>query len=309
MQSGVGLNILWDMINYDNKAWWRVFASIRGTVVPAVIVRTAVLFGFTLVLVIYNKIAGGLGGELATKLTLPRIEGLAHTILGVVLGLLIVFRTNSSYDRFWEGRKLWGAMVNTSRNLARSAAVFAGPAEDFARLIAAYVITVKRTLRSDKDLSEIDSLAPAEVIQRAKEAGNPPSILAYQLTEWVRQKRDEGKLDAILAAQFEERVGFLVDYQGGCERILKTPIPFVYAVHIKHLLFVYLVTLPFVLVPMIGWSAPLAVGIIAFGLLGIEDAGVEIEDPFGDDPNDLPLDDICNVITRDTSAMAAEAKR
>lgn len=287
------------MISYDNKAWWRVFASLHGTVVEVVLVRTLALFGITVVLLLFSKFIYGL----------PKIEGLAHTILGVVLGLLIVFRTNSSYDRFWEGRKLWGAIVNTSRNLARAAAVFAGPADDFARLVAAYVITVKRTLRADNDLSELEPYAPADVIARAQEAGNPPSILAYQLTDWIRRQRDDGKLDSIMAAQFEERVGFLVDFQGGCERILKTPIPFVYAVHIKHLLFVYLLTLPFVLVPMIGWFAPLAVGIIAFGLLGIEDAGVEIEDPFGDDPNDLPLDDICGVIARDTQAMAGEAKR
>jgi putative membrane protein len=80
-------------------------------------------------------------------------------------------------------------------------------------------------------------------------------------------------------------------------------------VHIKQLLFIYLLTLPFVLVSAIGWFAPLAVAVIAFGLMGIEDAGVEIEDPFGDDPNDLPVDDICNVIARDTQAMVTEAKR
>lgn len=295
------------MIQYDPKAWWRVFASINGTVWPAVWVRTAILVGITMGLVIYQKVTGSV--ESLKFLAIPRIEGLPHQVLGVVLGLLIVFRTNTAYDRFWEGRKLWGAIVNTSRNLARSAAVFAGPAQDFAKLIAAYVISVKQNLRADKDLSALEPLAPAELIAMAGAAGNPPSIIAHALTSWIQRRREEGRIDSIIAAQLEERVGFLVDNQGGCERILKTPIPFVYAVHIKHLLLAFLLTLPFVLVTMIGWFAPIAVGVIAFGLLGIEDAGVEIEDPFGDDPNDLPLDDICQVIVRDTQALADEAKR
>jgi putative membrane protein len=100
-----------------------------------------------------------------------------------------------------------------------------------------------------------------------------------------------------------------LDHQGACERILRTPIPFAYAVHIKQLLMVYLATLPLALVPLMNWGAVPAVIVIAFGLLGIEEAGVEIEDPFGDDPNDLPLENLCAVIARDTAALADMAGR
>jgi putative membrane protein len=100
------------------------------------------------------------------------------------------------------------------------------------------------------------------------------------------------------------QINILLDCQGGCERILKTPIPFVYAAHIKHLLLLYLGTLPIVLVEKLGYSAPIAIAIMTFGLLGIQEAGLEIEDPFGTDPNDLPLDDICSTIARDVLALA-----
>ena len=89
----------------------------------------------------------------------------------------------------------------------------------------------------------------------------------------------------------------------GCERIRSTPIPFVYAVHIKHLLFTYLATLPFVLVAKMGMATPLAVGLIAFGLMGVEEAGLELEDPFGEDANDLPTDAMCDGLEKDLAAL------
>ena len=88
-----------------------------------------------------------------------------------------------------------------------------------------------------------------------------------------------------------------------CERILNTPVPFAHAIHVKQLLFIYLLSLPLVLIPIVGWVSVLIILVIAFGLLGIEEAGIEIEDPFGHDPNDLPLSNICQVIERDVQSM------
>jgi putative membrane protein len=113
-----------------------------------------------------------------------------------------------------------------------------------------------------------------------------------------------GRIHPAMAAVLEQQVVSLTDCQGGCERILQTPVPFVHAAHIKHLLLLDLGTLPIVLVDKMGYAAPVAVGIMAFGLLGIQEAGLEIEDPFGEDPNDLPLEDICGVIARDAAALA-----
>jgi putative membrane protein len=240
---------------------------------------------------------------------LPRGRMAGHTLIGVALGLLIVFRNNSSYDRYWEGRKQWGSIVNAARNLLRGAAVFAGPARELANLVAAYALALKQHLRGNRDLSEVQALVPPEVFTQASAAANPPSFLAYHQSEWVRARLAEGKVDTVMARALESYVATFLDSQGACERILRTPIPFAYAVHIKQLLMIYLITLPLAIVPEMGWSAIVAVAAIAFGLLGIEEAGVEIEDPFGDDPNDLPIEDICKVIARDTTALAEAAKR
>jgi putative membrane protein len=282
------------MINYDPKAWLRVTLSAHGTVWPRILDRVLALMLITVGLwTIDNWV---------TKL-FP-IDPLGHTLMGVAVGLLIVFRNNCSYDRYWEGRKMWGGIVNTSRNLVRGAAVFAGSAEDLANLVAAYALALKQHLRGNKDISEIKDLVSPELYDRASASANPPSMLAHAMTAWIHQKMAEGKFDSMMAQRLETNVSALLDCQGACERILRTPIPFAYAVHIKQLLYLYLITLPLIIVPKMGWPGAFVVGAIAFGLLGIEEAGVEIEDPFGDDPNDLPLEAICATIQRDTMALA-----
>lgn len=288
------------MIAYDPKGWLPLLFSYNGTVIPRVIGRVAVLAAVTLGVWLVTLIAPETTGPV-----IKPFKPLGHTLIGVALGLLIVFRNNCSYDRYWEGRKLWGGIVNTSRNLLRGAAAYAGDAKDLANLIAAYTLALKQHLRGNKDLSEVQPLVPQAVLDHAAGTTNPPSILAYYMTTWVRDRMAAGQIDTVTAQGFEAQVRALLDNQGGCERILRTPIPFAYAVHIKHLLMLYLVTLPFILVGEMSWVAIPTVAAIAFGLLGIEEAGVEIEDPFRLDPNHLPLDAICEMIRRDVDDMAA----
>lgn len=288
------------MVSYDPKQWLRITFSLRGTVLPRVLGRMVFLSLLALALWGFQEVTMRYQGP-----GLPAIDPLGHVLMGVAVGLLIVFRNNASYDRYWEGRKQWGGIVNSSRNLVRGAAAFVGPAaRDLVGLVAAYALALKQHLRSNRDLAEIEPLVPKEVFAQASASANPPLAVAYHLSRWIHDRVAAGQIDTVTARPLEAAVSALLDHQGACERILKTPIPFAYAVHIKQLLMLYLVTLPLVLVPKMNWGAVLAVGVISFGLLGIEEAGVEIEDPFGDDPNDLPVEAICAVIARDTAAVA-----
>jgi putative membrane protein len=293
------------MVSYDPKAWFRVTMSYQGTVIPRVIGRVLILAGITVGWWLLSVVLASVNEPIAKFIV---IDPLGHTLIGVAVGLLIVFRNSSSYDRYWEGRKQWGSIVNTSRNLARGAAVFAGPAEDLANLIAAYALALKQHLRSLEDLEEIKELIPEPLFQRASASANPPSMIAEAMSAWIHQRLNEGRIDTITARTLEGYVATFLDCQGACERILRTPIPFAYAVHIKQLLMLYLVTLPLVIVPKMNWAAVFVVAAISFGMLGIEEAGVEIEDPFGDDPNDLPIEAICATIQRDTMALAKGAE-
>src|SRR5262245_22283176 len=291
------------MISYDPKGWLKITASYKGTIIPRVAGRIGVLVGLTIVILLVREFIP------STEPLFKPFKPLGHTLIGVALGLLIVFRNNCSYDRYWEGRKLWGAIVNASRNLMREAAAFAGDATELAGLVTAYPLALKQHLRNNKDLEEIRSLVSPAVFQHVSSAGNPPSVLAFYMTKWIHDQMSAGKFDHYTAQMLERHVQGFLDNQGGCERILRTPIPFAYAVHIKQLLMVYLITLPFILIGDLGWVAIVAVAAIAFGLLGIEEAGVEIEDPFGDDPNDLPLEAISATIARDAQALAEAPKQ
>lgn len=291
------------MIPYEPKSWLKLTFHIHGSVIPRILGRIGFLILLTLI-------------ALAIKDSLPDparffrgFKPLGHTLIGVAIGLLIVFRTNASYDRYWEGRKLWGSIINISRNLVRGAAVHLHDARDLANLVSAYALALKQHLRNDKNLSEIEELVSPELFQRASATANPPSIIALAMSRWIQHHQSHGRLDTITAQGLEIQVRLLLDQQGGCERILRTPIPFAYAVHIKQLVMLYLVTLPFVMVAEMEWVALPLVGVISFGLLGIEEAGVEIEDPFGDDPNDLPIEAMCATIGRDVIALVESPVR
>jgi putative membrane protein len=285
------------VIVYEPTKWAKVVFSYHGTVLPAVLRPTVWFTAFTVALVAWNEY----------EFKLPGVDPVGHSVFGIVLGLLIVFRTNSSYDRFWEGRRLWGQIVNSSRSLARAGAAYAGDAGDLADLIAGYVNAVKHNLRGERAMPDVTRFVSSEVHLQVVAAGNPPSVLAGLLSRWVAARVADGRLPPVMALELERQIATLVDCQGGCERIKKTPIPFVYAAHIKHLLILYIGTLPFTLMRM-GFYAPVVVAIMSFGLLGVQEAGLEVEDPFAEDPNDLPLDEFCATIARDVAAAAAQGR-
>lgn len=291
------------MIDYDRTSWWWNCFSWRGTVLPYVLARVGLLTAWCLALYLFNELVLEPQGR-----KLPKLDPIGHQVLGVALGMFIVFRTNSAHSRFWEARSHWGMLVNTTRNLVRLGAVYAPPADDLARLVTAYVLMLREQLRDNRSLETIRHLVPGRVLDRLAGVNNPAQVLASFLSEWIAGRLAAGRLDPILAARMESLVGVLVDNQGGCEKIRRTPLPFVYAVLIKQVLLIYLATLPFVLVPLMDFMAPLVLMGVSLGLLGIEEAGVEIEDPFGLDPNHLPLNQICAAIGRDVADLAAPDK-
>jgi putative membrane protein len=281
------------MIEYHSNDWRQLLFTLRGTVVARVLRRVALYSGLTLVLWACHSFA----------FELPAADPLGHSLLGVALGLLIVFRTNTSYDRYWEGRKLWAALIVAARNLIRGAVAYGGPADGLARLVSAFPVALKQHLRGSRDFQELRPFVSAEVFAHVGAADNPPAAVAFAMSVWIRDRLKEGALDGATARALEGNVCSLMDVAGGCERIGRSPIPFAYAAHIKQMLVLYLLTLPFVLVSKMGPLAVVAVAGVTFGLVGIEEAGVEIEDPFGTDANDLPLEAFCATVAADARAL------
>ena len=231
---------------------------------------------------------------------------LGSVIPSIVLGLLLVFRTNTAYDRFWEGRKAWGNIINNVRNLARLILVSVDEksSEDrkekvvALRLLVAFAVATKLHLRSLPINSELKELMLSSRYMTLLTMNHPPLQIAFWIGDYLQQQCNRDRLNNYQLIAMQELINSMVDNLGACERILKTPIPFAYTIHLKQLLLLYCLLLPFQLVDSLGWATGAITGVISFTLFGIEAIGLEIENPFGFDENDLPLDAICDTMKR-----------
>ncbi|KAL0481634.1 hypothetical protein AKO1_012449 [Acrasis kona] len=222
-----------------------------------------------------------------------------HSLIGTVFGLLLVYRTNSSYDRYHEGRRLWAALINCSRNLIRIVTTIEGgiPTQQLSNMVAAYCYALKARLRGKLTQSEefAPLLTPAQ-LELVESAKNRPLAITALISRWIYVNCDNCRKDLILFQSVDTFVMQIIDAQGGLERIALTPIPFNYVVHMNQITFYYLLTLPFCMLNSFGWFSVPSVAFVAFVLLGVEHASIEMEDPFGIDMFDLPLDTICDNI-------------
>ncbi|WAL58845.1 bestrophin family protein [Thermocoleostomius sinensis] len=286
---------------WKQRTWFQLALQLRGSVVPAVLPRTLLYGLFATLLVLLNQ--NGRSFNLSSS---------ASILLNLVLGLLLVFRTNTAYERFWEGRRLWGMMINTSRNLARHIWVNVlekDPQDRMEKksaldLIVAFAVATKNQLRQEPVNEELLPLLSSSRYQSLKLMNNPALEIALWLQDYLQQQYHQQCLDSYQLASMNKLINDLVDCLGGCERILKTPIPMAYAIHLKQLLLVYCLILPFQFVQDVGWLTVPIVVIISFTLFGIEEIGIEIENPFGKDPNDLQLDAFCETMKRNTDDLA-----
>jgi putative membrane protein len=289
------------VVEYDAKSWLGVIARVRGTVLLALLPRVlmAVTLGVVAVIVYRNY-----------AFSFPTT---AHGVVGVALGLLLVFRTNTSYDRYWEGRKLLGSIVNRSRDLARQGAAFLGDGDEVkasrARLqrhIAALYALIRQYLRAERDLSALGDLLTESERKELADVVVRPCSVALWISQNLAEQARKGRLTAQQHVAMDANITSIVDSWGGAERIMKTPVPFAYAHHIKTFLSLFCFSLPFALVDTMKLATPFAVAVVAYGMFGIEEIGVEIEDPFGYDDNDLPLDAIGKTIERDTKLLLGQ---
>lgn len=219
-----------------------------------------------------------------------------HSLLGIVLGLFLVFRTNTAYDRWWEGRKIWGGVVNSTRNLALKLGAYLGKEnhEDrdwFMKMIPNFVIAMKEHLRSGVQLSELIPMDD-HFISDLKKYKHKPNRIASLMYEKVNDLYKGKVLTGDQLINADKELKDLIDLIGACERIKNTPIPYSYMMYVKKFIFIYIVTLPFGFVTQSGYMTILIVVLISFVLLSVELIAEEIEDPFGRDMNDLPTDEL-----------------
>ncbi len=220
--------------------------------------------------------------------------------MGILLSLLIIFRTNTAYDRFYEGRRAWGTLINTCRNLAVYYNAILGdkrPTEQlfFTKVISNFPFALKNHLRDDRNFDEFDETVPG-TLSMLHRFDNVPNGVVSQLRNRTEQLYREGVISDAQLINLNDLIMILPDVAGICERIKSTPIPFSYNLFIKIFIAFYIVIMPFSVITEYGYLTIPAVMLVSYILVGLELIGEEIEEPFGLERNNLPLNQLSQLI-------------
>jgi len=280
------------MIKYNPKNWFSLIFEFHKSDTLRKLIYILLIYGLYATLIVFLELQ-------YTKFK-STIE--IHSLLGFVLGLLLVFRTNTAYDRWWEGRKLLGALVNTSRNLALKINTFlpqsaAEKRNLFCKQISNYCFSLKNHLRDKKNISELE-LSTDLTEDELHPINHIPNYIAQKIFSLTKNMYDKKYITDNIYLTIDDQVKQFTDIIGGCERIKKTPIPYSYNIFLKKFIFIYTMTLPLGLATRFDyWSVPISVFTL-YILCSLEILAAEIEDPFGEDTNDLPVDEICLTIKK-----------
>lgn len=297
------------MLILDRRSWLAQVFQLRGTTFAVTWKRVGVAF----------LVAEGVTyASSHLQDWTPKLTPLAFSLIGLALSIFLGFRNNTSYDRFWEGRKLWGRMVNVSRTFTRQVLTLVGPrmvdeeknhalsADERVELEAihrklilaqaGYVHAFRHHLREEDALAELEGMVPPELLAELEPELNRPIAILQWMGDQLRALYDRGWIHPMHLPVLEDSLTEMTGVQGACERIKSTPIPGSYTVLMHRIVLLYCIGLPFGIVDQVGGWTPVVVTLVAYAFYGLEAVGTEIEDPFGKEPNDLPLSALSRMI-------------
>jgi putative membrane protein len=295
------------MLVPETKSWLRIISYTRGTPIHDVWRRWLVVTTTAFVITYM---------EVQLDFFHLELTIVPFSLVGLALSIFLGFRNNASYDRFWEGRKLWGQLVNNARSLAREHQLLIGvvPARDGGEPDAAtpeevrqiragltytlmgYVHALRLHLRGQDQLDELTPFLSADLLARLETSQNRPITILEDLGQRYRALWERGLIHVMHLTRLEQCLETNTNVQGGCERILKTPVPFAYTVLLHRIVAVYCFTLPFGLVKSLGMVTPAVVAFVAYAFMGLDALGDSLEEPFGFDDGDLPLTHLSRLI-------------
>jgi len=276
------------MINYNPKNWLGFIFSLHKSDTIRILWKEIIYIAILTAIITSLELHFFPSSSVLKNLTA------VYSLLGFVISLLLVFRTNTAYDRWWEGRKLWGAVVNDSRNLSSllaSMGLTEAETQSYSRQLIAFSSSMKEHLRRNK-------LPLPFPLEESVHVGNQPLWIAHEIRKDIANLLQTNRIDNIQWQLLNKHLDSLIDSLGACERILNTPIPFSYSLFFKKFIFIYVVTMPLAFVELFEYWSVLISTFVFYALVSMEILAEEIEDPFGTDTNDLPLDDICERISK-----------
>ena len=286
------------MRSYNPKEWSRIILDFHKSDTLRKLIPVLVAAGVYAFVIAYVEL------HFTNAAQKDRLKNLTiiDTLLGFVLSLLLVFRTNTAYDRWWEGRKLWGSLVNNSRNLALKLSALISKDDKierafFCELIPRFALELKNHLQAEDTRYALDQFEHPEIpnFDRYKHV---PEQIARTITERLIQLQTQQKITGEQLLFINTEVTSFMEICGACERIKNTPIPFSYSSFIKKFILFYTLMLPIGYVFSLGYFIILVVMFILYALASLELIAEEIEEPFGKDENDLPMDRLIQTITK-----------
>jgi ion channel-forming bestrophin family protein len=287
------------MIRYNPKDWFTFIFRLHKADTFRQLTPMMLSIGFYVAVVAFLEIEVFKLGKDSHFINIT----IMHGMLGFVISLLLVFRTNTAYDRWWEGRRLLGSLTNNSRNLAMKLNAVL-PENDleirkfYRQIIVEYAFALKRHLRGHQHDSETFTS-----VYSISEGLHKPNYLANLLVKNISNLYQNGSISGEQLLFLNNEISSFTDICGACERIKNSPIPFSYSVFIKKFIFVYVMTLPFGYVFTLGYIAVPVVVFVFYVLASLELIAEEIENPFGVDANDLPVSQICKNIQKHVSEL------
>jgi len=274
------------MILRDQPSALHLFFVMQGSIVPKIIGKILGITALSICILLLDRFV----------LTLPYFSMAAMGVFGVALSLFLGFRNNAAYDRWWEARKLWGAMIADVRNLGRQSLVFIGAGAERDQMLSHAVAFahLHRGFLRGADVS--GDIAPWVAQGALVEHKNPADAALRAIAAQVRALAEREAISGFGQMTLSQTLSSLALAQAGCERIATTPLPFVYSLLVRRTTYLYCWLLPFALMGEASWFMPVFVAVVAYVFFGLQAVTNELEQPFRNVQNGLPLDAMCRVI-------------
>jgi ion channel-forming bestrophin family protein len=284
------------MIQRSKPSLFDILFAWKGTILPRIGGRMALIVLASVVAVVAARDHPGIFGQ---------ISAFPFTLIGLALSIFMSFRNNACYGRWWEGRQLWGALVIEARTIARQVASLPVVERDgFVMGVCAFAFGLRARLRGDDEFAAIRQWWGDGTWMAM---ANPTNGVVHAMGVTSQRLLAEGAIDPMRWSALEQHLAALTSVQTGCERIAATPVPFAYSLLLHRTAYIFCLSLPFALAGTLGWWAVLPSALVAYTFFGLDALGDQLEDPFGHDVNDLPLDAMVRVIERDMlSALGRE---
>lgn len=271
------------MIVRSRPHWLYMLFVLRGSILPKVAPQLTIISLFSIVVT-------ALHGQIPHfKVSLNFVP---FSLIGLTLAIFLSFRNSTSYARYWEARTLWSQVLSASRSTARKALTLTthpAAAKQLILYLCAFVHLLKHQLGKTRPSKLLHRFLDERDVRRVTNAQYPASMALLLADEWLGARLRAQEVAPPVAAAFERNLDELSTALAGCERIAENPIPFPYSVIIHRCVYLYCFWLPFGLLDAIGFMTPVIVCFVAYTFLALEALGAELENPFGQDPNDLPL--------------------